>query len=166
VGIVSQGKKLIVCAGERLKPGFMTHDVQDLPSIDIKCELWDLPKYVTSSSFDEIHFTHALEHFPMKDSIRVLRLLWSLLEDGGKLYIEVPNYKWHAEMILEDPFNRQIVEYSFGGQLNEWDYHYNGYTPEILDEDLVDAGFIVNELKPNSSIECWATAFKKAPDED
>jgi hypothetical protein len=27
--------KLIICAGERLQPGFLTHDIQDLPNIDI-----------------------------------------------------------------------------------------------------------------------------------
>lgn len=153
--------KLIICAGERIQKGFMTHDIQDLPDIDIRCDFWELPNFVDKNSFTEIHFTHALEHFPMKKSVEVLRLIWDLLKHDGKLYLEVPNYKWHAEMIIEDPTNRQIVEYSFGGQLNQWDYHYNGYTPEILEEDLVDAGFIVNELKPNSSIECWATAFKK-----
>lgn len=142
----------------------MTHDVQDLPNIDIKCDFWQLPQFVDKGSLNEIHFTHALEHFPIGKSFDVLRLLWDLLENGGRLYIEVPNFKWHAQMILEDPTDRQIVEYAFGGQLNEWDYHYNGYTPEILKEDLVDAGFVINELNPNSSIECWATASKVAPE--
>jgi hypothetical protein len=63
-------------------------------------------------------------------------------------------------MILEDPTNRQIIEYTFGGQLNEWDLHYTGFTPEILEEDLESAGFTIDSLAPNSSIECWATAQK------
>ena len=153
--------KLIVGAGTRTLPGFTTHDVQALPGIDIVCEFKDLPKYVEPESCEEIHMTHVLEHFPMKDTINVLGTLYSLLAPKGKLYIEVPNFYWHAEEILKDPFNKQIVEYAFGGQLNEWDFHYNGFTPEILNEDLVDAGFTVLSLAPNSSIECWA---QKAPE--
>lgn len=148
--------KLIICAGERLEPGYTTHDIQDLPNIDIKCDFWELPQHVEAGSCEEIHFTHALEHFPMSRTYEALKLIWVLLQDGGKLYLEVPNFKWHAEMILADPRDRQIVEYAFGGQLNEWDYHYNGFTPEILEEDLEMAGFVVDSLAPNSSIEVWA----------
>jgi hypothetical protein len=148
--------KLIVGAGERHEKGYVHHDVQDLPGIDIVCEFWGLPKHVKPGTCSEIKMTHVLEHFPMKDTLAVLRLLHSLLELGGKLYIEVPNFYWHALEIATDPTNRQIVEYAFGGQLNEWDFHYNGFTPEILKEDLENAGFKVVDLAPNSSIECWA----------
>lgn len=148
--------KLVVGAGERKVPGFVHHDVQALDGIDIVCEFWDLKKHVKKESCQEIHMTHVLEHFPMTDSVRVLSELEKFLAPGGKLYIEVPNFKWHAEEILRNPSNRQIVEYAFGGQLNEWDYHYNGYTTQILKEDLEWAGFRVESMADNSSIECWA----------
>jgi len=86
----------------------------------------------------------------------VLLKVKKLLVKGGRLYIEVPNFYWHALEIVANPLNRQIVEYAFGGQKNEWDYHYNGFTPELLHEDLSIAGFVVDNLVPNSSIECWA----------
>lgn len=146
---------LVIGAGERHVDGFVHHDVQALPGIDIVCDFWKLPKNVTEK-FDEIHMTHVLEHFPMAKTIKVLELVRDLLNPGGRLYIEVPNFQWHALMILDNPRNRQIVEYAFGGQRNKWDYHYNGFTPEILLDDLMKAGLIVTELKPNSSIECWS----------
>lgn len=86
----------------------------------------------------------------------VLRAVHDMLVPGGRLYIEVPNFEWHAEQIILDPRNRKAVEYAFGGQLNEWDFHYNGFTPDILVEDLIMAGLQVTEIHPNSSIECWA----------
>lgn len=135
----------------------MYHDVQDLPGIDICCEFFDLPNHVKPESCEEIQMTHVLEHFDMKKVPPVLDVLKQLLAPGGKLYLEVPNFYWHALEIISNPKNRQIVEYAFGGQKNEWDYHYNGFTPEILDEDLKLAGFKVDELRPNSSIECWAS---------
>ena len=108
------------------------------------------------STCEEIHMTHVLEHFPIGQTQEVLLLIKKLLKKDGRLYIEVPNFYWHALKIIENPLNRQVVEYAFGGQHNKWDFHYNGFTPEILHEDLGLAGFIVENLNPVSSIECWA----------
>lgn len=149
-------KKLIVGAEHRRPPGYIYHDVQPLEGIDYVCEFFDLPKHFKKGSLEEIQMTHVLEHFPIKKVPEVLKILYDLLKKGGKLYIEVPNFYWHALEILSQPTNRQIIEYAFGGQRNEWDYHYNGFTPNILHEDLEAAGFKILNLAPNSSIEVWA----------
>jgi predicted SAM-dependent methyltransferase len=149
-------KILVIGAGERRVEDAIHHDVQDLPGIDLVGDFWDLPK-LAKDKYDEIHMTHVLEHFPMKKVPEVLALVKSLLNKPGRLYIEVPNFYWHALGIISNPKDRKMVEYAFGGQLNEWDFHYNGFTPEILHEDLMEAGFVVDELRPNSSIECWAS---------
>lgn len=148
--------KLVIGAGERRVKGFQHHDVQPLEGLDYVCDIWDLPLNVAPGTCDEIQLTHVLEHFPMAKTDDVLRLLHGLLKENGKLYIEVPNFAWHAKMILEDPFNEQMVEYVFGGQLNEWDYHYTGFTPELLMVHLADTGFFVEGIEPNSSIKCKA----------
>lgn len=152
--------RLVLGAGERRVDGFKHHDVQALDGIDYVCDFFDLPKQVKKGSCEEIHITHVLEHFPMKKIDEVLKIIYDMLAVGGKLYIEVPNFYWHALKILENPRSRQIVEYAFGGQLNEWDFHYNGFTPEILWEDLTNAGFKIEQLIPNSSIELWAKKEK------
>lgn len=148
--------KLIVGAGKRQKTGWTHHDIQPYEGISICCDFWELPKHVEASSCTEIEITHVLEHFPMRDTQRALKLLYGLLCDEGKIYIEVPNFEWHALEIISNPKNRQIVEYAYGGQLDPFDYHYNGFTPDILREDLEQAGFTVEGLEPNSSIECHA----------
>jgi hypothetical protein len=148
--------QLIIGAGKRLKDGWTHHDVQDLPGIDIVCQFWDLPKHVEAGSCSNIEMTHVLEHFPMAETHKVLSLVYDLLEPGGELYLEVPNFEWHAREIISNPLNRQIVEYAFGGQHNEWDFHYNGFTPQILVEDLAQANFDVKDIHPDSSIEAWA----------
>lgn len=149
-------KRLIIGAGERQKKGWIHHDVQPFDGIDIVCEFWELPNHL-DEAVEEIEMTHVLEHFPMAETLDALNVVHTLLEPGGKLYIEVPNFTWHAEEILKDPLNRQIVEYAYGGQLNQWDFHYNGFTPEQLAYDLNRAGFVVDNLVTNSSIECTAT---------
>ena len=146
---------LVIGAGERRVEGATHHDVQKLEGIDIVCDIFDLPKK-TKVIYDEVYLTHVLEHFPMNETLAVLETVRQLLKKGGVLYIEVPNFYWHALKMLENPLNRQIVEYAYGGQKNKWDFHYNGFTPEILHEDLTSAGFEVGQLVPNSSIECWS----------
>lgn len=147
--------KLIIGAGERLEAGYIHHDIQNLPGIDVICDFWDLPDNV-DNDFNEIKMTHVLEHFPIAKTRAALGLIKDLLAEGGRLYLEVPNFEWQAQMIIEDPTNRQIVEYAYGGQHNKWDFHYNGFTPDILIEDLEAVGLKVMELRPNSSIECWS----------
>lgn len=148
--------KLIISAGDRQIKGFVHHDVRPLPGIDIVCGLFDLPKHIQPESCEEIHFTHALEHFPTKETNKVLNLVKSFLRPGGKLYLEVPNFAWHAQLI-QDGRDRDAVYYAFGGQLDEYDFHKTGFTPNILEEELQFAGFKNINIQPGSSI--TATAY-------
>lgn len=148
--------KLVIGAGTRHIDGFTHHDIQPLEGIDICCDYWDLPNHVEQGSCEEIQITHVLEHFPMAKTLDAVKLLFRLLKKGGKIYIEVPNFYWQCLMIVRNPLDRQVVEYAYGGQHNEWDFHYNGFTPQILREDLTSVGFVIDKLEPNSSIECWA----------
>jgi predicted SAM-dependent methyltransferase len=145
--------KLIVCAGDRKIPGFTTHDIQG--EQDILCDLYDVAKHVGPSTVEELHFTHALEHFPTKETPKVLDLLYSLLKPGGKLYLEVPNFAWSASL-LDENRDRDAIYYAFGGQLDEYDFHKTGFTKKILQEELEDAGFTVTELKDDSTLCCWS----------
>lgn len=146
--------KLILCANERQLPGYKHHDVQALPGIDYVCDLYDIDKHVKPESFSEVQLTHALEHFPTNETQKVLGLLKGLLCNGGKLYLEVPNFAWHAQLVKEGR-ERDAVYYCFGGQLNEWDFHFTGFTPNILREELELAGFRNIRIEEASSLSCW-----------
>lgn len=157
---MKRASKLIIGAGERQEAGYLHHDIQDLPGIDLVCDFWDIPHHVKYMKLEEIKMTHVLEHFPRAKAPEVLKILYDLLIPGGRLYLEVPNFQWQGEQIALMPGDRQMVEYAYGGQSNKWDFHYNGFTPQILQEDLENAGFRITELKPNSSIECWSYSAK------
>jgi predicted SAM-dependent methyltransferase len=143
--------KLILCANERQIKGYKHHDIQPLPGIDYVCDLFDIQEQVKGEQFAEVHFTHALEHFPTKETQKVLALLRDLLVDGGLLYLEVPNFAWHAQILMEGR-ERDAVYYAFGGQLNEWDFHKTGFTENILREELELAGFKDIKIQNSSSL--------------
>lgn len=141
--------KLVLCAGERKVPGFKTHDIQGVQ--DYRCDLFDIETLVDRASCQEIHFTHALEHFPTKEVPKVLDLIYGLLEPKGKLYIEVPNFEWFVSLLAEKR-DRDAIYYCFGGQLDEYDFHKTGFTGNILREELEDAGFQNIEIQPGSTL--------------
>jgi predicted SAM-dependent methyltransferase len=143
--------KLVLCAGSRHIDGYKHHDVQELPGIDYVCDLLDIGKHIEPYSCERIEFTHALEHFPYNDTVSVLSMVRSLLAPGGELYLEVPNFAWHAKLLMEGK-EREAVYYAFGGQLDEWDFHKAGFTPNILRDDLELAGFTDVKIINDSSL--------------
>jgi predicted SAM-dependent methyltransferase len=147
--------QLILCAGERLADGATHHDVKALPGIDIVCELHDIHKHVKEGSCERIEFTHALEHFPTKEIIPLLTMIRSLLTPGGELYLEVPNFEWHAQLVKEGR-HRDAVYYAFGGQEDEWDFHKTAFTTVLLEEDLTKAGYKDIKTFNQSSIIAYA----------
>jgi predicted SAM-dependent methyltransferase len=147
--------KLILCAGSRHIEGYKHHDVKALDGIDYACDLYDIGKHVENGSCDEVQMTHALEHFSTAETQKVLTLMKDLLKKGGTLYIEVPNFQWHAQLALGGR-DRDAIHYCFGGQEDEYDFHKTGFTPTLLTEELANAGFKVQRIDPASSISCWA----------
>lgn len=147
--------KLILCAGDRHIAGFKTHDVRPLKGIDYVCDFYDIPNTI-KEKFEEIHFTHALEHFPTAETQKILSIVKELLVDVGRLYIEVPNFAWHAQLVKEGR-ERDAVYYAFGGQLDQWDFHKTGFTPSIIEEELLKAGFNNIRVQDGSSISVWST---------
>lgn len=142
---------LVLCAGSRLVEGYKHHDVKPLPGIDIVCDLQDITFHVKDETCERIEFTHALEHFPKTETVEILEMIKGLLVPGGELYIEVPNFAWHAQLVREGK-DRDAVYYAFGGQEDEYDLHKTGFTQSILQEDLEAAGFTAIQIFNQSSL--------------
>ena len=143
---------LVLCAGSRLVEGYTHHDVKPLPGIDIVCDLWDIHKYVGDMACDRIEFTHALEHFPMNETVPLLQKIHTLMKPDAELYLEVPNFEWHAKILLQEGRDEDAVMYAFGGQEDEWDFHKAGFTQKILYKKLEEAGFKKIQIWNDSSL--------------
>lgn len=150
--------KLILCAGDRQTEGYTHHDVKPLNGIDIVCDLHDIGKYVQKGTCERIEFTHALEHFPTKEIVPLLQMIRELLIPTGELYLEVPNFEWHARLLLEEHRDRDAVYYAFGGQEDEWDFHKTAFTETILREDLEMAGYQDIRVFNQTSLMAFAKA--------
>lgn len=142
--------KLVIGANERQIEGWTHHDVKPYPGIDVVCDFWDLPTKIEPGSCEAIQATHFIEHFPTAETPKLLALMKGLLAPGGTLYLEVPNFAWHAELVSQGRAE-EAVYYAFGGQLDEWDFHKTGFSPTILEKKLTEAGFV------DIDIDGWTT---------
>ncbi len=105
-------------------------------SPDYRCDLRNLP--VEDESFDIVHSRHVLEHFGRDEVVRVLKEWSRILRVGGEFRLCVPNILDAMRNILL--MEEGIIEphpYPFwqvyGHQLDERDFHYNGFTPRRME---------------------------------
>jgi len=146
--------------GEVQPNGFVLNDVEKHPNIDLVCNIKDLLQFVPEGYCSEVRASHILEHFGTNEVVEVVKIVWKLLEPGGRFTIFVPNFLWHVQLVVED-HEKEAIHYAFGGQLDEYDYHKTAFTPKLLQKLLEENGFKVETLVNQTSISC--VALKTTP---
>lgn len=141
--------------GEVQPPGYVLNDIEHHANIDLVCDIKDLMQFVPKGYCSEVRASHILEHFGTKEVVKIVKIIHSLLEKHGKLVIYVPNFRWHAELMMTGN-DEMGVHYAFGGQLDKYDYHKTGFTPKILKNLLEENGFRVISMLDGTSINCVA----------
>ena len=142
--------------GESSPEGFIKQDVDaSIPGIDLVCNMTELIDRLGPESCSVVRASHVLEHFGIHEQDKNFKMLYDLLEPDGRIEIIVPNFKWHSKLVMEGR-EEEAVYYAFGGQLDEWDYHKYGFTPDILFNKLTSAGFGEIQIYDGSSIEATA----------
>lgn len=147
--------------GEIQPKGYILQDIQPHKGIDLVCDILQLKGFVKPGQCKSIRMSHVLEHFPKAQVVPILKMLLPLLEEGGNLEIHVPNFKWHASLLLLDK-DTEAVNYAFGGQRDEYDFHKTAFTPYLLGKALTDAGYKVNDIVIENSIHVIATKDGKS----
>lgn len=143
--------KVEVGSGKKKRPGYVTCDIRKTLESDYVCPADALP--FGNNSVDEIYSRHLIEHFTLKEFLRVLSEWNRVLKTGGEIYIICPNLLWHLEQITkgkhESFYNKESGENDrywgygslFGWQQDEYDIHKFGYYFELLRDILLEAGF-------------------------
>jgi SAM-dependent methyltransferase len=151
--------------------GYTNVDALKLENVDIVHNLIDFPYPFENESVDEILMVEVLEHISWRKTEAVLKECHRILKTGGKLHIQVPDIRdmmfcyWNEQICpcvphkpkdkadsitkLDCPnckgygrVNPMRWKMAFlGAQKHEYDTHLNIFTPEILEENLENAGF-------------------------
>ena len=174
--------KIEIGCGKKPRAGYATCDIRPLPGVDYVCPADALP--FEEGSVAEVYSRHVVEHFTLKEFLKVLEEWNRVLQIGGTVYIICPNLLWHLEQILQGSHDSLYTKTSgqnhrywgfgslFGWQQDEYDVHKFGYYFALLRDILTEFGFTNIEDLTNSKesleqapwhLEVRATKAQAAP---
>ena len=134
--------------GESKKEGWKILNIQKKPDIDFIGNINNLDQF-DDESCEEIYASHIIEHVDQKTILNTLKGINRILKKNGKFYISVPDMDSLCHFFISPLANKKIkfhvMRMIFGGQVDEYDYHYFGWNYEFLNDYLTQAKF--SEIK-------------------
>jgi SAM-dependent methyltransferase len=134
--------RLNLGAGDEHLDGWVHLDFRSDVS-DVVGDAANLP--FATGSVAEVRAMDLLEHFPQERTQSVLQEWWRVLEPGGSLTLKVPNMLELARWIVANRRTRLVIRNVYGGHRwgpdGAWDAHHAGWTPDLLCDELISAGF-------------------------
>ena len=145
--LFAMGKKLHI-GGHIPHPDWEILSIQQRDSIvDYIGNANDLSQF-EDNTFEALYASHVLEHFDYVNEVAQVLTEWlRVLEPGGQLMVGVPNWDILARMVIaKDQFSFDerfyVMRTILGGHTDKHDYHYSGYTFDILEGFLTANGYV------------------------
>jgi autotransporter strand-loop-strand O-heptosyltransferase len=140
--------KLNLGCGNDIKEDYINVDyLNNIGKVDVAADVAQLP--FKKNSIDEIYIAHVVEHFGVYEIPQVFNEFNRVLKEGARLIIEIPDLEdcvriWQG---LSDEEKYTRIEYIFGGQSHQGDYHKHGYSKGSLKYTVERYGFRVEKLE-------------------
>lgn len=130
--------------GEDAKEGWTIINAQQKEHVDIVGNITDLSEF-KDESIDAIYASHVLEHVSQNDITKTIAGIYRVLKKGGTFYCSVPNMEVLSKMLIHKDLDINqkwhVMRMMFGGQIDDYDFHFIGWTLEFLNNFLGNAGF-------------------------
>ena len=130
--------------GKEKKEGWSILNIQKNDNVDFVGDISDLSQF-DDESIDEIYASHVVEHVNQKNIPKTLKGIHRVLKDDGKFYISVPDMDILCRIFLDPKappkVKFHVMRMMFGGQTDEFDFHYFGWNMLFLKDFLTGAGF-------------------------
>jgi len=130
--------------GEEIKEGWKILNIQKKQGVDFIGDISDLSQF-KDNSIDEIYASHVLEHVALKKVDQTIKGIHRVLKDNGKFYVSVPDMDLLCKIFLDPkaPPNIKfdVMRIMFGGQIDEFDFHYFGWNHQFMRDFLIKGGF-------------------------
>ena len=134
--------------GKEIKEGWKILNIQKNEGVDFVGSITDLSQF-EDESIDEIYASHVVEHVDQNNIKKTLSGINRILKKNGKFYISVPDLDILCRIFIEKTaplkVKFHVMRMMFGGQIDDFDYHYFGWNYEFLNSYLVETGFTKNE---------------------
>jgi len=170
--------KLHLGCGGDIRPDYINVDLYS-PHAEIKDDIVELEQ-LKPGVYEEILTNHTLEHLSFEDAERALRRWYELLQPGGVLNLETPDFKQSCLEFATEQFENLADRYStllrlkregnwgiyttwgrmrniFGAQDTPGQFHKSGWWKERLHVELMAVGF--REIRILRSCEINSSSF-------
>ena len=130
--------------GKEKKEGWKILNIQKLEGVDFLGDISDLSQF-ENNSIEEVYASHVIEHVPQKKVNETLKGVYRILSENGKFYISVPDMDVLCKIFIDSKAPPKVkfhtMRMMFGGQVDEFDFHYFGWNFEFMRDFLTNAGF-------------------------
>ena len=130
--------------GEEKKEGWKILNIQKKPHVDFIGDISDLRQF-EDNSIDEIYASHVIEHVPQKKIKQTFEGIFRVLNQNGKIYISVPDMDILCTIFIDPKapikVKHHVMRMMFGGQTDDFDFHYYGWNIEFMKNTLSAVGF-------------------------
>lgn len=136
--------KRVIIGGSSEIPGWITMNADPSTNPDILSDICDL-KNVEENSVSVFYLSHVLEHISLFKVEETLKKLFNAMTKHGSLFISVPDLNVLSDHLRDTRLGMDqkihTLRMIYGGQVSNYDYHYFGYTFEVLSYFLDKTGF-------------------------
>ncbi len=130
--------------GEQIKEGWSILNIVKKPGVDFVGDISNLSQF-QDNTFAEIYASHVLEHVPQQKVLDTLKGIRRILQKDGKFYISVPDLDILCHTFLNPiappDVKFHVMRMMFGGQGDDYDFHFFGWNQVFLFDFLRQAGF-------------------------
>jgi len=150
--------------GKQVKDGWTILDIQAGDGVDFVGDINDLNQFA-DESIEEIYASHVFEHVTQSHIFSALKGILRVLRKGGKFYVSVPDMDVLCRSFLDSERTPQqkhhVLRMIFGGQIDEFDFHFFGWNELLLTDVLSQVGF--SKLARVRSFELFSDTSDYAP---
>jgi len=137
--------------GEEAKDGWKILNISQKPGADFIGDISDLSMF-ENDSVSEVYASHVFEHVKQAKVLETPVEIRRILKPAGKFYVSVPDLDTLCHMFINPVASPDVkfhvMRMMFGGQVDNYDFHYFGWNQLFLFDFLRKAGFSdVNRVK-------------------
>jgi predicted SAM-dependent methyltransferase len=132
--------RLHVGSGKARLEGWVNLDYQDLPGVDVVC---DVTKGLGFRNVEAVFAEHFLEHLALDDAVRFLEECHRALVPGGWVRLSTPNLEWvwHTHYRLDmTPVEKRNASLRLNLAFHGWRHQFV-WNRDLLAEALTCCGF-------------------------
>ncbi len=139
--------------GTQAAVGWEVFNIEPAVYVDHVGDAGDLSRF-SDQTFSMLYASHVLEHFDYLGKVEVTLMEWRrVLIPGGVLCVSVPDLEILASLLLlKERFDVNdrylLMRMIYGGHNTPHDFHYAGFTEDLLQVYLMKSGFQKIERVP------------------